>query len=201
MVLVALVAALIVIDRRRPRRMPYPWLWLLPPGALIGVSLLFGVALYPGLPDEIPIHFDAYGVADHWVATTPFSVLLPVILQGLVTALLAVAAALGLRLAPRGDAAAAADTVRAILVLAAGLDLALLLVAQPVWRGGTELPVATMAAASAAAITGALAVGVTAVRLGAARAFHLGRPAGRALLAALIAVLLTAAVGAFAAAN
>jgi len=228
-VLVGVTIALLVLDRQRPRTAPYPWLWLLPPGALIGVSMLFGVALYPGLPTEIPIHFDVHGVADHYAATTPFTAFFPVILQTLLTAIVAVAAALSLRLPPRGDARAAVTTVQATLILATGVDLALLLLAQPIWQGRTTLAAGTLAGAALAVAVGLAAVLAAALRatrrapgsdphwrgvfyidrdnpsifvpkrFGLGWTLNLGRPGGRALLAALIAVpVLTAVFGAFA---
>jgi uncharacterized membrane protein len=163
-VLVVVTIALLVLDRQRPRRAPYPWLWLLPPGALIGVSLFFGVALYPGLPTEIPIHFDVHGVADHYAATTAFTTFFPVIIQVLLTAIVAVSAALALRLPPRGDAYAAVTTVRATLILATGIDLALLLLAQPIWQGRTTLAAGTLVSAALAVTTGVAAVLVAALR-------------------------------------
>jgi uncharacterized membrane protein len=157
-VLVVVTIALLVLDRQRPRRAPYPWLWLLPPGALIGVSLFFGVALYPGLPTEIPTHFDVHGVADHYAATTAFTAFFPVIIQTLLTAIIAVAAALSLRLPPRGDARAAVTTVQATLILATGVDLALLLLARPVWQGRTTLSTGTLIGAALAVAVGVAAV-------------------------------------------
>jgi uncharacterized membrane protein len=120
-------------------------------------------------------------------------------------------------------------TVQATLVLATGLDLALLLLALPIWQGRTSLAGGTLVGAAAAVATGVAAVLLAALRatrspgtdphwrgvfyidrdnpsifvpkrFGLGWTLNLGRPGGRALLAALIAVpVLTVAVGAFAA--
>jgi len=164
-VLVGTMAALIVIDRQQPSRAPFPWLWLLPAVLVFGLSLLVGVAEYPALPNQIPIHFDVHGVADQYAPTTPFTALFPVVLQALLTAILAAVGALVLRLPPAGGSIRRVmHAVQATLVLATGLDLALFLLAQPTWQGRTTMPPAALAGALVSIAAGVTAVVTTSIR-------------------------------------
>jgi uncharacterized membrane protein len=229
----ALLAGLIAADRRSRRHLPFPWLWTLPAVLLIGLALLTGAARYPALPNELPIHFDIHGRADSFVATTPFTALLPVVIQVLVTAVLVAAVGLVLR-TPYAEHAsddevkrrvrAAGLAAQAMLVLATGVDLALFLLAQPVWLGRTTLPVGTLIGVGLSLVAGVGAVLAATViggrpaaddhwhgafyadrndrrlfvpkRFGIGWTVNLGRPAGRALLIALLGVpLLTLFLG------
>jgi uncharacterized membrane protein len=230
---VALLAGLILADRLSHRHLPFPWLWTLPSVLLIGLGLLTGAARYPSLPNELPIHFDLHRQADNFVATTPFTAFFPVVIQVLVTAMLATAVGLVLR-TPYADHAsddevkrrvrAAGLAAQAMLVLATGIDLALFLVAQPIWLGRTTLPIGTvigvglsLAAGVAAVLAASVAGGRPAAddhwhgafyadrndrrlfvpkRVGIGWTVNLGRPAGLALLIALLGVpLLTVFLG------
>jgi uncharacterized membrane protein len=159
--LAALMAALLAAARRPSPAPPFPWLWTLPAVVVIGLSVLVGVAHYPALPDQIPVHFDLRGAADRFVATTPFTALFPIMIQVLVTAVLAVAAALLLR-APGGTRKGPAAI--ATLLLAGAMDLAFLLLAQPVWRGETTLSAGPPAGAAVCVVAGVVAVLVTSFR-------------------------------------
>jgi uncharacterized membrane protein len=151
----------------------------------------------------------------------------------LVTAVLAAGVGLLLR-TPYADHAsddevkrrvrAAGLAARAMLVLATGIDLALFLLAQPIWLGRTTLPIGTLigvglslAAGVAAVLAAAVAGGRPAAddhwhgafyadrndrrlfvpkRFGVGWTVNLGRPAGLALLIALLGVpLLTVFLG------
>jgi hypothetical protein len=218
-VLVVTMAALIAIDRQQGPRAPFPWLWLLPAVLVFGLSLLVGVAEYPALPDQIPIHFDIHGVADQYAPTTPLTALFPVALQALLTANLAAAGALVLRLSPAGGSVRRVmHAVQAGLVLATGLDLALFLLAEPTWQGRTTMPAATLVGALASVAVGMAALVVTSIRArsadpvpeagashpalfvpkryGVGWTLNLTHPAGWPLLVALLAVpLLTIVLG------
>jgi uncharacterized membrane protein len=230
----AILAALIVFDRRGARHLPYPWLWGLPSILLIGLGILTGAARYPGLPNELPSHFNLHGDADAFVPTTPFNAFFPVIMQILVTAVLAGAVALMLRIPYAGEPApddnrrrrerAVALHAHALLILAANIDLALFLIAQPIWLGRTSLQLGEVIgiALSLAAGLAALAVATIAAgrqepsspwrgafyadredrrlfvpkRFGIGWTLNLGRPAGLGLLVALLCVpVLTAFLG------
>lgn len=201
----AILTALIVLDRRGGRRLPFPWLWTLPSVLLIGLGVLTGAARYPSLPNELPNHFDVHGQADGFVATTPFHALLPVILQILVSAVLVAAVALMLR-TPYAGEPAPAETMRrreravalhahALLVLAASIDLALFLIAQPIWLGRTTLPLGAMIGAGVSVAAGLAAVAVAAVISG-RHGPQNGWRAGRVVLVAVLGVpVLTAFLG------
>nr|WP_296066132.1 DUF5808 domain-containing protein [uncultured Actinoplanes sp.] len=230
---VALLAGLIAADRRSRRHLPFPWLWTLPSVLLIGLGLLTGAARYPSLPNELPIHFDIRGHADGFAATTPFTAFFPVVVQALITAVLAVAVGLVLR-TPYADDAPADEVKRrvrsaglaaqAMLVLATGIDLALFLLAQPIWLGRTTLPAGTMIGVALSLVAGVAAVIAATVaggrpaaddhwhgafyadrndrrlfvpkRFGIGWTVNLGRPAGVILLVALLGVpLLTVFLG------
>jgi uncharacterized membrane protein len=217
----AILASLIVVDRRGGRHFPFPWLWTLPSVLLIGLGVLTGAARYPGLPDELPSHFDISGHADSFVPTTPFNAFYPVIIQVLVTAVIAASVALMLRfpyasaLSPRRERSVALNA-HAALILAASINFALFLVAQPIWLGRTSLPAGAMIGVALSLTAGLAAVGVATViggrgvppadrrlfvpkHFGIGWTLNLGRPSGRILFAGLLAVpVLTAFLGHFA---
>jgi uncharacterized membrane protein len=222
LIFAALLAALMMADRRSTGQVSLPWLWTFPSILVIGLSLLIGAARYPALPNQIPAHFDLSGVADRFVATTPFTAFFPIVMQVLVTAVLTAASGLV------GRNPAAGLTGPALLIMAAGLDLAFFLLALPVWHGRTTLSTLTVTGAGLSVAAGLAAVVAAAVlarprhteqepderwrgafyadrrdrrlfvpkRFGIGWTLNLGRPGGWALLITLIGIpVLTAFLG------
>lgn len=121
----------------------YPWVWAVPAAALLVVTVAVGVAVYPTLPDRIPTHIGPDG-PDRFADTTVWSAFGLVGVQALLTALVLGLVAVGLR--SRRDIvattpASSADQyrrflgamARSVLVLAAALNLTMLLVALMIW--------------------------------------------------------------------
>ncbi|GAB2826541.1 DUF1648 domain-containing protein [Streptomyces daliensis] len=61
-------------------RAAFPWLWLLPGLALLVALTVWGVVVYPHLPDRVPQHFGSEGVS-RFAAKSVGSVFLPVFAQ------------------------------------------------------------------------------------------------------------------------
>jgi uncharacterized membrane protein len=150
----------------RTRPEPYPWPWTAPALLVIAATAVLGAVRYPGLPDRIATHFDAAGTPDRTAPTTLLSAFAPVLIQVGLTAVLFGCAVLVLRgpagvdpadpersAAQRRSATGLAS--RAVLFLAAFVDLALFFVAAQVWRGG-ELSGGAAAAAAVSFAAGVL---------------------------------------------
>ena len=122
----------------------YPWPWTLPALAVTVATVVIGVVRYPSLPAVIPAHYAANGTVNRTMSTTPLHAFVPVLVQIALTVLLYACAALAIRSAARVDPAdpegsarqnriLVAVRSRALLCLAAFIDLALSFVATRIW--------------------------------------------------------------------
>lgn len=121
----------------------YPWLWAAPSILIALGTIVVGIVVYPTLPERVAIHFGTDG-PDRFADTTPWSAFgLPAV-QVLTTLLLLGLVTIGLRskvdlsaTAPQRSAGQyrryATTMARLILLLAAGMNLTLLVVALMVW--------------------------------------------------------------------
>lgn len=66
-------------ETNAPRPLPLAWNLLYVP--VILATLALTLALYPAMPDPVPVHFDAAGVADDWMAKGWQVVAMPVAVQ------------------------------------------------------------------------------------------------------------------------
>lgn len=126
----------------------FPWGWLAPSAVVVAATAALGLAAWPGLPAEIAVHFDESGTPDRYALTTALTAFTPVLVQLLLTLLVAGCVALSLHspatidpAAPEESARHQRDTrrrmLRAVLLLAAFADLSLLVIARRTWQGGT----------------------------------------------------------------
>lgn len=167
------VAATDTSLRTSPPR--YPWLWAAPSIAIVLTTLAVGLAVYPSLPDQIATHFGADG-PDRFAPTTVWSAFGLVGLQALVTVMILGPVAIVLR--SKADIAAttpqtsadqyrryAVAISRAVLALAAGVNLTMLGVALLVWE---VLPATTgwLVAVMIPSAAGTVALLVVAIRAG-----------------------------------
>jgi len=67
-------------------RTPVPVGWFAASLLLLAVTLLVGISVYDSLPDTVPIHWGADGVADGFAAKSVWSVFSPVIIGAIVAA-------------------------------------------------------------------------------------------------------------------
>lgn len=123
----------------------FPWLWTLPAALVALGTAAVGIVRYPDLPDRLPVHFTLGGQADRWADRSIVGALAPVGVQLLTTALIVGLLLLTYRTRPDIDAADVAGSsgryrvflttlARALLVLAALMDVSLLLVALQTWQ-------------------------------------------------------------------
>jgi len=164
----------------RSRRVRFPWWWALPaPAILIGTALT-GALRYPHLPDRIATHFDGEGVADQVVATSVTAAFTGVFLQAFVTVLIVGLLALSYRSRPATDAADPAGSTEryrrflsalgpAILVLAALVNVCLLLASLQIWQLIPVTPV-TLGLTAGIPLLGVVVLIAVAIRLGQAGA-------------------------------
>jgi len=127
----------------------FPWLWLLLPVAIVAASAVIGIIRYPDLPDPLPVHFDANGVANRWAPKSVGSVFTVVFIQAGLTALLCGIGALVCRGPADVDPARPASSVRAhrefiarlgrgFIAFAALIDLGLLATDWAMWSGAPQ---------------------------------------------------------------
>ncbi len=127
----------------------FPWLWLLMPILIVVVSAVIGVIRYPDLPDPLPVHFDANGIANRWAAKSIGSAFTVVFVQAGLTAVLCGIGVLVFRGPADVDPARPAASVRAhrefvarlgrgFVFFAALLDLGLLATDWALWTGAQE---------------------------------------------------------------
>ncbi|MEU2081952.1 DUF1648 domain-containing protein [Streptomyces albus] len=80
----------------------FPWLWLLP-GFLVVLGLVvWGIVVYPDLPDRVPQHFGSDGV-DQYADKSVFSVFLPVLVPAGLLVVMAGTAYATLRMTPGSE--------------------------------------------------------------------------------------------------
>ncbi|MFI8852239.1 DUF1648 domain-containing protein [Streptomyces sp. NPDC053499] len=161
----------------------FPWLWLAP-GLLMLVGLLvWGVVVYPDLPERVPQHIGSDGV-DRYGDKSVGTVFLPVFVQAGALALLAGSAYATLRITPAGelrpeqrtsslvnrpkDRASARRTARLVLLLGFCLGVTLAVTCTVMWsttppKQGEELTGKLVLALLPVAL-GTLALVVTALR-------------------------------------
>jgi uncharacterized membrane protein len=149
---------------------PYPWLWAVPAIAVAAATVVIGVLVYPSLPDRIATNIGPDG-PESFADTTVWSAFGLVGVQVLVTGLLLGLVVVALRskheLAATSPQASAdqyrryaSAMAKSVLVLAAGMNLTMLMVALIVWE---VLPATTawiILSTVPALATAAVAVGV-----------------------------------------
>jgi uncharacterized membrane protein len=123
---------------------PYPWLWGIPAILLLAATVITGIVEYPRMPARLGIHLGPGGRPDHYAAKSVSSAFAMVAAQIFMTALLFAVA----RIAVRGRAQLDAEdpqaaarhrrfvsaTARALLVLAACMNVTSFLAALTVWN-------------------------------------------------------------------
>ncbi|GAA2462180.1 DUF1648 domain-containing protein [Streptomyces macrosporus] len=133
-------------DEDRPG---FPWPWLLPSLALLAALTVWGVGVYPHLPERVPRHMGPDGV-DAWTGKSVGAVFLPVLLHAGTTALTAAVAATLLRMRPAdrigphertssllnrpATRASALRTARATLLLGFCVGLSIAATCAVMWR-------------------------------------------------------------------
>ncbi|SER30677.1 DUF1648 domain-containing protein [Streptomyces qinglanensis] len=80
----------------------FPWWWLAPGVLVLAGLLVWGIAVYPRLPPQVPQHFGSDGV-DRYAEKSVGTVFLPVLVHAGVLALLAGTASATLRITPVRD--------------------------------------------------------------------------------------------------
>ncbi|OEV03977.1 DUF1648 domain-containing protein [Streptomyces oceani] len=84
------------------QRPPFPWLWLAPGLVLLFALLVWGVLVYPELPERVPQHFGPEGV-DRYAAKSVGSVFVPVFVYAGVLAVMVGVAELARRIRPESE--------------------------------------------------------------------------------------------------
>ncbi len=131
---------------------PFPWAWAAPAIGILLATVVLAIIRYPGLPDRLIMHVNASGHPDRTVAKSVLSVATPILVQLGITVALMLAVALSLR--SRGDLDPAEPRTsaqrhrgftvrvsRAILVLAAFVNLSVLAMCWQIWSDATTLSV------------------------------------------------------------
>ncbi|MER7756491.1 DUF5808 domain-containing protein [Kitasatospora sp. NPDC097643] len=155
--------------RTRPER--FPWRWSTPALVVIAATAVAGVIRYPAMPDRLPLHVGASGAVDRLAAKTVFSAFLPVFAQIGLTVVVIGTTRLVFRARADLDPARLAASVlqhRVFLsrtaismqLLAAAVDLTVLVAAWQTWGGATTVNTAVTAAPALAGTVGVIAVAV-----------------------------------------
>ncbi|WP_055588387.1 DUF1648 domain-containing protein [Streptacidiphilus griseoplanus] len=129
--------------RTEPER--FPLLWAAPAVAVTVATLVVGIVRYPSLPGRLAVHFAATGTVDRWADKSLWSAFSMVVGQVFVTAVITVMLLLTYRSRPDIDSADAAGstaryrrflavTARGLLLLAALINVGLLLGALQAWQ-------------------------------------------------------------------
>jgi uncharacterized membrane protein len=177
--------------RTDPER--YPWRWAVPSLLLTAATIVIGIVEYPRMPQRLPRHMTPSGHAERFADKSIGTVFGPVVIEVLTTALMVTLAWVVLRSRARLDAedpqaatrhrGFVSAMARALLALAACLDLTFLFAALQTW----DLIGAGPVAAAAVPVTTALGVAVLLIvvlrtgqggsrlRLGSTRNEHAGR--------------------------
>jgi uncharacterized membrane protein len=157
--------------RTEPAR--FPWLWALPALLLLAVTVVAGIIRYPDMPATLVMHVDAHGVPNRVVPKSVGSAFATVAVQAGVTALIVAVTVLSFRARPDLDPAAphraarqyrafTLRTAKALLVLAACVNLSMLATAWQIWSGGGF----SLLAVVLPIVLGAVVLLVVAVRTG-----------------------------------
>ncbi|WP_307865823.1 DUF1648 domain-containing protein [Streptomyces smyrnaeus] len=168
---------------RAAARPAFPWLWLIPGLLVLGGLLLWGIMVYPHLPEKVPQHFGSDGV-DRYAGKSVASVFVPVFVHAGALALLAGTAFGTLRITPLSElppgrqasslvnrpktAEGARRVARAQLFLGFCLGLTLAVACTVMWSTAPQKqgqqPTGTLVLALLPVALGTLAVVVTALR-------------------------------------
>jgi uncharacterized membrane protein len=160
--------------RTEPER--FPWLWLAPALAVIAAAVVVGIQRYPDLPAQLPTHFNASGVADQYAGKSVGTAFALVFTQIFVTALITGLLWVTYRSRPEVDAADPVASTqryrtflrtmgRAMLLLAALVDVTLLLIALQTWGVYHRSP-GLVGLVALPVIAGVVVIVAVAVRLG-----------------------------------
>ncbi|MTE18440.1 DUF1648 domain-containing protein [Streptomyces sp. TRM43335] len=165
-------------DADRP---DFPWRWLLPSLALLLCLTVWGIGIYPRLPERVPQHIGPDGI-DAWTEKSVGAVFVPVFVHAGNVALTAAVAAATLRMRPADEIppgqrasalvnrpstrASAARTARATLQLALCIGLSLAVTCAVMWRTEPDphVPAWLFAAVLAPVALGVVLVLAAAVR-------------------------------------
>ncbi|WP_410539081.1 DUF1648 domain-containing protein [Streptomyces sp. KL2] len=85
-------------------RPDFPWVWLLPQLAVLAGLVVWGAAVYPGLPERVPQHIGPGGI-DAWADKSVAAVFVPVFVHAGTVAMTAAASAAVLRVRPANELA------------------------------------------------------------------------------------------------
>ncbi|MFP8887175.1 DUF1648 domain-containing protein [Streptomyces mangrovi] len=85
-------------------RPDFPWVWLLPQLAVLAGLTVWGVAVYPSLPERVPQHIGPGGI-DAWADKSVGAVFVPVLVYAGVIAVMALTSAAALRMRPADELA------------------------------------------------------------------------------------------------
>jgi uncharacterized membrane protein len=125
----------------------FPWPWALPAVLVVVATLITLLVAYPTLPDRVPVHYNASGVADRWAAKSLPTLLSIVVVQAALTVLIVGLCRLTFRAPAQVDAEepeASANRhrryvvalARAFLCFAALVDLTLAVASRLMWQRG-----------------------------------------------------------------
>lgn len=129
--------------RTDPERVPWPW--TLPVVAVVLVTAVVGIVLYPSMPAVIATNYKN-GIADGFQAKSAFTVAVPVLIQVFISGLVVLIVAVSFRSRPVLDPAAPRRSSvqyrvflrrisRAMLAMMTCVNLSTLLVWSQVWQG------------------------------------------------------------------
>jgi uncharacterized membrane protein len=129
--------------RTQPER--FPVVWLVPALTIVAVTAIVGVVRYPHLPNPLPVHLNAAGVADRYADKSVWTAFSALAVQLFVTVIMSGLLALTYRSRPEIDVTDVAGSARryrrflfavsrAMLVCAALVDLSMMLVAFQIWQ-------------------------------------------------------------------
>jgi len=160
--------------RTDPER--FPWWWATPALGVVAATAVTGLVRFPDLPATLTVRYPGGGAAGRTVDTSVWTAFGPVLAQLGTTVLIVALTATVFRARPdldparpqtssRRHRAHQVQMARAVLALAAAVDLSLFCTAWTLWDG-TPASAALAAGAVAPPLLGALAVVVVAVRSG-----------------------------------
>jgi uncharacterized membrane protein len=133
----------------------FPWLWALPALLVLAATVVLGVLRYPGMPATLVLHFNGSGAPDRTAVKSVASAFSVVFLQAVLTAGFLALSYVMPRLKadldparPKGSAEQhrrfAAGMARALLLMAACLNVSLAIASWQMWRAttwGSPVPV------------------------------------------------------------
>lgn len=130
--------------RTRPER--FPWTWAIPATALLVATIVVGIVRYPAMPPTLTLHYDSLGRPDRVVTKSIITAFGLVIVQAVLTVGILLLAFLSFRFKADLDPARPAASARqhrgfvlamakTLLVIAACINLSLLITAWQIWSG------------------------------------------------------------------